>query len=82
VKTRLAFIVGAGVGYVLGTRAGRERFEELAGRVEVIWLHPRVQRGVRGAQAAAQEAAGRHLPHLAARVVRAAREAVGLELPR
>lgn len=45
-KGKLAFVLGAGVGYVLGTRAGRERYEQIKRAAEKVWQTPPVQRGV------------------------------------
>jgi hypothetical protein len=40
---KLAFVVGAGVGYVIGTRAGRAQFEKIKGWASDAWHDPRVQ---------------------------------------
>jgi len=45
-KTRLAFVIGAGVGYVLGTRAGRGQFEKIKTMAKDLWQDPRVQQQV------------------------------------
>ncbi len=42
-KGKLAFVLGAGVGYVLGTRAGRAQFEKIKGWASHAWHDPRVQ---------------------------------------
>lgn len=42
-KGKLAFVVGAGVGYVIGTRAGRGQFEKIKGWASDAWHDPRVQ---------------------------------------
>lgn len=42
-RTKAAFVVGAAVGYVLGTRAGREKFEEIRAQARKMWEDPRVQ---------------------------------------
>jgi len=41
-KGKLAVLAGAGVGYVLGTRAGRERYEQIRRGARRIWQDPRV----------------------------------------
>lgn len=43
---RLTFLAGAAVGYVLGSRAGRGRYEELKQRADALWHDPRVQEKV------------------------------------
>ncbi|OLT50906.1 hypothetical protein [Cellulosimicrobium sp. CUA-896] len=49
-KSKLALVVGIGVGYVLGTRAGRERFEEIRGKAKELWQSDDVQSAVHSAQ--------------------------------
>lgn len=49
-KGKILLVVGLGVGYVLGTRAGRERYEELKAAVQKFWNDPRVQRRVDDAE--------------------------------
>lgn len=46
VKGKILLVVGFGVGYLLGTRAGRERYEQIKGAVSKLWNDPRVQRTV------------------------------------
>jgi hypothetical protein len=40
---KLLLLAAAGVGYVLGTRAGRERYEQIKGTVDKVKNDPRVQ---------------------------------------
>ena len=55
---RLPLLAAAGVGYVLGARAGRQRYEQIAGAARKVADDPRVQRVAHKAQdAAAQQAA-------------------------
>lgn len=54
-KSRAVFIVGAGLGYVLGTRAGRQHLEKLAGWTRDVWDDPRVQAQVTDLGARATE---------------------------
>lgn len=42
-RTKAAFLIGGAVGYVLGTRAGREQFEKIRGQAQKLWEDPRVQ---------------------------------------
>jgi len=51
------FVIGLGVGYVLGTRAGRERYEQLKERATGVWNNPRVRRQVDTARHTATSAA-------------------------
>jgi hypothetical protein len=45
-RGKILFAAGLAVGYVLGTRAGRERYEQLKGAVKGFWNDPRVQKRV------------------------------------
>jgi hypothetical protein len=46
VKGKILFVAGLGLGYVLGTRAGREKYEELRQAALKVWNDPRVQKQV------------------------------------
>lgn len=45
-KGKIAFVIGAAVGYVLGSRAGRERYEQIKRTAQKVWHTEPVQRGV------------------------------------
>ncbi len=45
-KGKILFLAGLGVGYVLGTRAGRERYEQLKRAASNFWNTPAVQKQV------------------------------------
>ncbi|WP_248305605.1 YtxH domain-containing protein [Agromyces sp. H66] len=45
-KGKILFVVGLGVGYVLGARAGRERYEQIRTAAQNVWNQPAVQQGV------------------------------------
>lgn len=51
---KISFVVGLGAGYVLGSRAGRERYESIASAARQVKDSPAIQEvaGVIGAQAA------------------------------
>lgn len=42
-KGRLLLAAGIGVGFVLGSRAGRQSYETLKGYVQDLWSDPKVQ---------------------------------------
>ena len=50
-KGKICFVAGLGVGYVLGTRAGRERYESIKKLALKLWNNPRVQKQVDTAEA-------------------------------
>ena len=54
-KGKLAFVAGAGVGYLLGTRAGRQQFEKIKSWASETWQDPRVQGYVQDAERAATD---------------------------
>lgn len=45
-KGKILFVAGLGVGYVLGTRAGRERYEQIKAAAASLWNAPVVQKRV------------------------------------
>lgn len=56
--SKMTFLAGVGVGYVLGARAGRQRYDQIAGAAQRLWRNPRVQETVSTAQSAAMDKAG------------------------
>src|SRR5215470_17149407 len=52
---RLAFIVGFGVGYIVGARAGRERYEQMKKAATQVVQSPPVQKATQAAGAKATE---------------------------
>lgn len=36
-RGRILFVVGLGVGYVLGAKAGRQRYEQIASTADKLW---------------------------------------------
>ncbi|WP_157940216.1 YtxH domain-containing protein [Arthrobacter ruber] len=42
-KNKLVFTAGMAAGYVLGTRAGRESYEQLRAKAQKLWNDPKVQ---------------------------------------
>jgi hypothetical protein len=50
-KGKIGLVVGLGVGYVLGTRAGRERYEQIKKQWLKVWNQDPVQRQVEKAKA-------------------------------
>ncbi|MBX9718011.1 MAG: YtxH domain-containing protein [Microbacteriaceae bacterium] len=45
-RGKILFAAGLAVGYVFGTRAGRERYEQLKNAAKGFWNDPRVQHRV------------------------------------
>lgn len=49
-KGKILLVTGLAVGYVLGTRAGREKYEQIKTTANKLWRDPRVQRQVNQAE--------------------------------
>jgi len=49
-KGKILFAAGLGLGYVLGTRAGREKYDQLKTAALKVWNDPRLQKQVDAAQ--------------------------------
>ncbi|WP_228545856.1 YtxH domain-containing protein [Microcella flavibacter] len=45
-RGKILFLTGMGVGYVLGTKAGRERYNQIKRTASTLWSDPRVQQRV------------------------------------
>lgn len=56
-RLKLLFLVGLGVGYVLGARAGRPRYEQIKAKATEAWEDPRVQKVVTETQDFVKETA-------------------------
>lgn len=68
-RRRILFVFGLALGYVLGTRAGRERYNWIKAGAEKIWLDPRVQDQVQSVEDFVKEKA----PDLADKATSAAK---------
>ncbi|WP_328721884.1 YtxH domain-containing protein [Streptomyces sp. NBC_00247] len=58
-RYRLTFIAGLALGYVLGTRAGRERYEQLKKSARQVAENPAVRNTVESAALSGREYAGK-----------------------
>ncbi|WP_329563999.1 hypothetical protein [Kitasatospora sp. NBC_01266] len=56
---KLSFVAGAAAGYVLGARAGRQRYEQIAAAARKVAEHPAVRDATQRAKDSAGSAAGR-----------------------
>ena len=54
-RGKLMFIGGLAAGFVLGSRAGREKYEEITANAKKVWEHPTVQEAAGVAQAQANK---------------------------
>lgn len=55
--SKLSVLTAGAIGYVLGARAGRERYEQIATHAQRIWSSPPVQQVAQNAQDMAREKA-------------------------
>lgn len=56
-RGKIVLIAGIGIGYVLGARAGRERYEEIKRVAYRFWNSPRVTQQVRNVEQFAKDKA-------------------------
>ncbi|WP_328466588.1 hypothetical protein OHA21_46645 [Actinoplanes sp. NBC_00393] len=54
-RGKLMFLTGLAAGFVLGSRAGREKYEEIRANAQKVWSHPTVQEAAGVAQAQANK---------------------------
>ena len=54
-KKRLILLAGLGVGYILGSRTGRQSYERLKAQAQDLWTDPRVQDTVEKANQSLRE---------------------------
>ncbi|MBX6372284.1 MAG: YtxH domain-containing protein [Acidothermus sp.] len=52
-RMRVGFVLGLGVGYILGTRAGRERYEQITRAAKKVFENPTVKQTAGKVQAQA-----------------------------
>ncbi|MFF8829446.1 YtxH domain-containing protein [Streptomyces sp. NPDC015131] len=60
-RYKLTFVVGLALGYVLGTRAGRERYEQLRKSAREFSQNPAVRNAAESAAHTGREVAGKAL---------------------
>jgi len=56
-KGKITLLAGTAIGYVLGTRAGRERYEQIKSQAQSLWGNPKVQEKAAAAQDFAKQKA-------------------------
>jgi hypothetical protein len=72
-RGKLPFLLGLAIGYVLGTRAGRKRYEQIKRVASRLWNDPRVQHQVKQAEEFAKDKA----PEVAEFLAEGAKKVVG-----
>lgn len=56
-KGKITLLVGGAAGYVLGTRADRQRYEQIKSQAQSLWNNPKVQHKAAQAQDYAKDKA-------------------------
>ena len=56
-RGKISLLAGGAIGYVLGTRAGRERYEQIVSKARELAGQPKVQQAATKAQSAASDLA-------------------------
>ncbi|WP_030618364.1 hypothetical protein [Streptomyces sclerotialus] len=67
-RYRLTFIAGLAIGYVLGTRAGRERYEQLRKSAQRVAQNPAVRNTAESAAQTGRQAATKAYDAVSAKV--------------
>jgi hypothetical protein len=80
-RGKLLLVVGLAVGYVLGTRAGHERYDQMKAQAQKLWGDPRVQKQVKQAEAFAKEKAPEVADFVTDNVKKVASKATGSSKP-
>lgn len=71
--SKLFTLAAVATGYVLGARAGRERYQQISAQAQRLWQDPRVQK----AAAEAKNAAAQQAPVVKGKVAQAAGKVTG-----
>ena len=79
-RMRIGFAIGAGVGYILGTRAGRERYEQIKQAAKRVFENPKVKNTAGRVQAQAVHL-GNQARHMVQEKAGTLAEKVGGKLP-
>lgn len=74
-RIKAALVIGGLIGYVFGTRAGREQYDKIAAQARRVWDDPRVQDKVGDATERANTFVSDKAPDLQAKFTETVRQA-------
>ncbi|RKR75735.1 hypothetical protein [Frondihabitans australicus] len=78
-RGRLLFVAGAAIGYVLGSRAGHQRYEQIAAGASKVWHSAPVQKQVVKVERAAEAVLPRVVTGLFHVVLWAVKKLLGIQ---
>ncbi|GGF36553.1 YtxH domain-containing protein [Subtercola lobariae] len=78
-RGKLLFVVGLGTGYVLGSRAGRQRYEQIKAGADKVWSSQPVQAGVGQVQGFANQQVDKLSGKLADQIRKVLGQLLGLD---
>ncbi len=78
-RGKLLFVVGLGAGYVLGSRAGRQRYEQIKAGADKVWSSQPVQAGVGQVQGFANQQVNKLSGKLADQIRKVLGQLLGLD---
>ncbi|MGC0144038.1 YtxH domain-containing protein [Pseudactinotalea sp. Z1732] len=67
-KGKVGFVLGAAVGYLLGTRAGQEHYDKIKAQAKNVWENPTVQEKVSAAESKVGEVMREQGSHVAGKI--------------
>jgi oxygen-dependent protoporphyrinogen oxidase len=73
---RILFVTGAGIGYVLGARAGRRRYDQIKAAADRVWNDKNVQKSFNDAVGTVQDFVKEKVPEVQGAVVGQAKKVV------
>lgn len=81
-RSKFAFVLGAGIGYVAGTRAGREKFDRMVTQARRVWEHPSVKEQVGRAERYVTDTAREQRAQATQKATDAIKDTLGMQPPK
>lgn len=80
-KGKILFVAGLGVGYLLGARAGRARYEQIKDAARAVWTNPTLQKSVDDVEAFVKDKAPDVAEFVAENAKKVAAQVTGKKTP-